>query len=339
MSQPRQWCYYKEEEPFKKNGFNPEMNRAVEQAFVNFVTTRANKVNITGAVFDFDSMMVFLDGARYKLAYNDACVPYKVVLGGDIEGLSLDDKTFMSKIDQRLIAHRWFWWDNFGKGNPFVQFIQDGGKSPRWTHYSPSDERKIEELYKVNSNTNNPLPINSIFCMRFNCAYNGCRVMIQGRNDDESNSLIPEDNRRRRPAIRASFCWCFDSNSGKGEPSWVPYSPEISMLLEEAFLSSKPEVDVKVGAEAYIVNFTQGVQFKIDYTFKRCKIKRFGTGIADSFMRNAGFGGFSVDDILPPYWDLQENDFLLSTRMNRSEIRILSKLVNDYQPCNETNRI
>lgn len=335
MSQPRKWCYYKKEEPFRKNGFDPKANKAIEQAFVSFMTTRANKVKINGDVFDFDSMVVVHNRAAYKLAYNEACVPYKVVLDGDPDGLTPGDRAFLSRIDQRLIVHRWFWWDNFASGDPFHQFIRDGAKSPRWTHYSPSDERKIEELYEVNSSSNSPLPFDGRFCMRFNCVYNGFRVMIQGIVEDENNSSLPENTRRRRPVIRASFCWCCDSSGGKGEPCWVPYTPDISMHLEEAFLGNKPEVDIKVGAEAYTVNFAQGIQFKIDYTFKRCKIRRFGTEIVDSFMNNVGFGDFRADDLLPPYWDFQEKQFLLSAHLNRSEVRIMSKMINDYQPCTE----
>lgn len=333
MSQPRRWCYYKEDETFVKRAFDPQMSKSVEQAFMNFMRTRANGVNICGAMFDFEKMVCMHNGVAYKLSPNGGYVPYKVVFGGDIEGLNPSDKAFLSKIDPRMIAHKWFWWDSSNGENPFCAFKEEATTDPKWTCYSDSEERKIEQLYEINSNSSDPIPYDTMFCLRFKAMHENARLMIQGRCDDENNPSIPDASKRRRPIFRASYCWCCDNNEGAGEPNWVPYPPDISAHIEEAFINNKPEADISIGVETYTVNFTQGIQFRIEYTFKKCRVKRFGTEIIDSFMNNVGCGYLGLDDVLPPYWDLQEQQFLFSSHLNRCEIGIASRLIASFIPC------
>lgn len=332
MSQVRKWCYYSENTPYAINLFDPPMVKVIEQEFMKFMTTKANGACINGATFDFDNMVCMCKGVTYKLSPTNGYVPYKVIIGGDCEGLNTNDRTFFNKIDPGLVCHRWLFWDNPQQENPFVSFSKDGGIKPKWRFYSPEDEKEIEQLFKTNSNSTEPFQFNSIFCARFNSMYNGSKVMIAGRCNDENNLSLAENSKRRRPIARASFCWCWDNSNGKGESNWVPYSMDISASLEEAFLSNKPEIDISVGAEKYTVNFTQGIQFKIEFTFKKWKIKRFGTEICDYFMNDLGCGYAELEEVLPPYWDPQDKSFLFSTHLNISEVRTLNKLIDSYLP-------
>ena len=280
-------------------------------------------------------MMCYNGGVIYKLSPSAGYVPYAVVLGGDIEGLTPEDREFLQRADPTMVGHKWYWWDNPGGADPFALFKQRAATNPMWTPYSPDDERRVEELYKINPASSDPQSINQIFCVRFDCTYESKdKIMIQGRNDDENNSGIPDGTKRRRPIIRTSFCWCWEQTEGKGD--WKPYAPEITSSLEEAFIAQKPEVDIQLGQGMYTVNFTQMYQFNTSDTSRRCNIKRFGTKVTDTFLDNLGYGGLSKKDVCPQTWEQQQQNHFCSQNINQNESQAIMQMVSSSLPCKIT---
>lgn len=341
MSQIRKWCYYDENEPFKKISFNTA-NNDVEQAFMSFLEDKSkNKVSINGFNFDFVKMECSVGGKTYKVSSNGGCVPYRVCLG-DTTGVPANDQEALSKIDPSKVVYRWLWWDNPGGVDPFSTFKAQADKNPMWTHYSPSDERTLETLYGKYKTTNAPQRINNMFCVRFDCTYEFTnKVIIQGRNDDENNAKIPEPQKRRRPIIHAAYCWCWDNSDGTGTPMWTPYERDISVLLEEAYIAMKSEVDIKVGSETFTVNVVQNVQFNIKDTYKKHRVIRFGTEFIKSFKDSlGGKGGVSANDMVPQYWqDQEDKQFVLSPKISQGEFSFMSSLIYNFQEGNIVNHL
>ena len=158
--------------------------------------------------------------------------------------------------------------------------------------------------------------------------------MIQGRNEDENNPSMSDSAKRRRPIIRTAFCWCWEQTEGAGD--WEPYTPEITSLLEEAFLSQKPEVDVQIGQGMYTVNFTQMYQFNVSDTSKRHNVKRFGTQLTQTFMSSLGCGGLSKQDMINQMWEPQQQPFFASQNLKQCEQNSIMRMMSNGVPCNTT---
>lgn len=333
MDKINRWCYYNVNQPFKKIYFNDQMKLTIDQAFSEFKSKKLNGVTICGAVFDFASMECKCGDMKFKLSPNGGCMPYKVVLGGDPEGLSKGDREALSKLDKTKVAHKWLWWDNPTGADPFGLYEKYAEKRPTWTHYSPADEKKLEELYQLDPNKKKLQPINKLFCIVFSCTYNEkYTVKIQGRIDDEKNNTIPDNQKRRRPVIRARYCWCWDNSDGTGAPVWTPYELEVSEALEENYIVGMPEVDITLGGSKYTVNFTQRIQFSITDTSKKRKITRFGTDFVEVFEENVAGGGAASANLIPPTWEKnQQKPFLLSKEVTKPEVSQIGQSILLFQ--------
>ena len=333
MSQSRIWCYYDEYEPFRKFEFSPQEQQVVERGFQNYITNKVQQLNIGGCVLDFYKMEWIYQGRKYRISPNAGCVPYKVNMGSELKGLDLESHEALSKIDPAKIAHTWLWWDNTG-ADPFVHYRDLSETNPRWTHYSPPDEKKIEELYRANPNRSDPQPFNGMFCILFGCLYENTYVMnIQGRTEDECNYSIPDNQKRRRPIIRAAYCWCWDSSNGMGSAMWTPYDLGITEQLERDYINGVPESEITLGGTKYAVNFTQGIQYKLADTSRKRAVKRFGTEFIRSFMRSVqGSGGEISKYSVPSNWEKpQQKSFILSTAFTPEEGKIVNDSVNAFQ--------
>lgn len=320
MSQPRRWCFYKIEEPHNKQDFPPQMCLSIEDAFMKFIATKVDNVTISGYMFNFQNMECTLPQGVFKLSSNGGYVPYKVQMG-DVVAVPSAELSIISTFDQSKIGHRWFWWANPGGADPFGLYKRNGATNPMWTHYSPADEEQLNILYSKYPNDPEARSINKLFCVRFECTYESqYKVMIQGRNDDENNNNKPDQNKRRRPIIRATFCWCWDNSNGAGDPVWVPYEVEMSTLLEEAFFAGRPEIDVTLDSGNYTINFSQWIQFIATDPSKKRRIKRFGTEYVDLFTRNIGGGyGGSVNDSIPQHWDKGQPERIFVSQVGKPE--------------------
>ena len=330
MSHPRKWCYYDINTPHEKQNFTPDMCSAIEAAFMNSITNKVTSTSINGCMFDFQKMECYHSNRTFKVSSNGGYIPYKVQMG-DVTALPDNDAQFIRGFDPSKIGHRWFWWDNPNRADPFALYKAYGTINPMWTHYSPADERALDDLYATYSKSPEQHPINAMFCVRFECTYEGKhKVMIQGRNDDESNPAMPDPAKRRRPIIKSTFCWCWDNSNGTGDPAWTPYDLNVSTLLEEAFFSGKPEIDVTLGTGNYTINFSQEIQFSTTDASKKRRIKRFGTEYVDVFTRNiAGGNAGSTNDMIPQYWlKGQTTKFLEVPNLSQNEQDFICQLFN-----------
>lgn len=321
MDKINRWCYYNVNQPFKKIYFNDQMKLTIDQAFSEFKSKKLNGVTICGAVFNFASMECKCGDMKFKLSPNGGCMPYKVVLGGDPEGLSKGDREALSKFDQAKVAHKWLWWDNPTGADSFGLYKNYAEKRPTWTYYSPADEKKLEELYQVDPNKKKPQAINKFFCISFSGTYEEKYTLkIQGRIDDENNKTVPDHQKRRRPVIRATYCWCWDTSDGTAGPMWTPYDLEVSEALEESYTVGMPEADITLGGAKYTVNFTQGIQFSLADTSKKRKIIRFGTDFVTPFKELVAGGSIASENLIPQTWERnQQKPFLLSRQVSKPE--------------------
>lgn len=336
MAQINRWCYYDEYQPFRKFPFNDQMKQEIDKAFKAYKETHASQAKINGVDFNFSKMECSSQGKRYVLSPNSGCVPYNVPLGGDPEGLSQSDRDALSKVDPTKVVHKWLWWDNPGGADPFALYKRYAATNPMWTHYSPPEEAKIEGYYRANPNKTGPQRISDAYCILFCCIYEGTyKITIQGRNDDERNKSVTEKKKRRRPAVRATYCWCWDNSDGMGDPVWTPYEPAITNVLEVSYLNGVPEADIVLGGVEYSVNFMQGIQFSIADTSKKRRIARFGTNVVDAFKQSIGKYDASAEKPkfpVPESWEKpQEGPFIVSKKLNQGEFNGIEQLVKAFK--------
>ena len=221
---------------------------------------------------------------RYALYTNN--------LKKDVEGLTPDDRKFLQTVDPAVVGHRWYWVDNPSlKPNsadaksksvdPFVLvFNASADVNPTWVHYSHEEEKKIEELYTTHHDSTKFHPINKKYCVIFKTRYKLSKtkrynVMAQGTIEDESNPNVSLENKRRRPVLRASFCWCRKQAKGRGD--WEPLPLEVSEDLEEAFAIGLPSSVFQIGEIVWTVDFVRSeMMSQNDDVYN---LKRYGTQV------------------------------------------------------------
>ena len=324
----KEWAYSPPNDPGMSTQFAPDMNKSINDAYNKIKD--ASRVPIKMAikedysvdtVFDFEKMEYTFNNMTYKLSNN--AIPYEILRWDrSLNDYAQTDRSDLDKFDSTKVVHRWFWWD--GDLNHFSAFKGSENFESAWRRYPLKEEKEIEKGYQANPRSTEPIKINDTFCVIFNT---GRGVMLQGRNDEMDKS-IEEEEKHSLPITRAAFCWCYDSNEKREEADWVAYDAEVSEILEDAFIDGVPEVEITVGTEKCCVNFSQGIQFSLCDTSKKCRITRYGTRIRDLYMTRLCWNYQDFNDMIPNYWDkYQTSPVILSTYIKFDEYRVIKRLV------------
>lgn len=338
QSSPRKWAFYTENAPHKKIPFDEATCKTIDAAFDRFNETKGREtLDLCGATFNFTKMTYTNQGIMCKLSSCGGIMPYKVAFGKDASGISPASREVLSKLSPASIVTKWYWWDNPSGALPLPAFERDSTAAPTWTSYTPSDEQQLDRLYASNSSNSNFVPLNSAFCVCFNGAHKGCPVMLQSRLDEEANPSIPVEQRRRRPILRASYCWCYNSEFAMGKTNWVPYPPETSALLEQMYIMGFRDAPVTVNGVRYVLNFLAGVHYPGSNTALRSKVARFGTEFVDA-VKNRGKIAGDADIKFPHYWQSPSSEKLLcSNAVSEPEKRRIAKMIGNSTKCKKIN--
>ena len=327
-------CFYYIEDNNKKKvsiNFSPEMNQKIAGAYRNFEANSKLSVDVT---FDFINMKCTLNENKYILSNNPG--PYKnLILNSQRTAHYQEDKDYLDNFDAKKVVYRWFWWSgepnqvsSYRNGNPNVR--------PAWRRYRPDEEKKIEEAYQKNPLSTEPQKFSDDYCAFFNSTDRKRNSMIQEKIEVGVNSSN-QGKKKQRVITRVAFCWCRYSSDEKGiAGAWMPYDKEVSEVLEDALIDGIPEVEITVDSAKYIVNFSQGIQFSLADTSKKCKITRFGTKIRDQDMADIIWGYKSLDKAIPVHWDKpQTTPVLPSTNITFDENMAIKRLVDLSNPSKE----
>ena len=317
------WTYYPKENPETRTSFAPELNKRINDAHEKFKS--ASKVTIKtnikedyedDAIFDFDKMEYTLNGMTYKI-FNNA-TPYEISAWNKKRtGHKQADKDYLDNFDSEKVVHRWFWWA--GDLRNFSAYKDSDKFEPVWNRYPPEEEKELEEKYPANPKSTEQ--------RQFNPSETKKDSMLQERIEGE---------KEQRTTARVAFCWCWYSNDGTGASRWVPYDKEVSEVLEDALIDGIPEVEITVDSAKYAVNFSQGIQFSLADTSKKCRIARFGTKIRDSCMTKFCWNYHNFNDMIPGYWDKpQTTPVTLSTNITLGEYMVIKRLVDLSNPSKE----
>lgn len=285
-------------------------------------------------------------------------VQYIFTPGGDINGIPEEDKTVLKRLELKYIGYRWYWWD---KTNPFNGFKENAIKNPMWERYKPTLENEVERGYTIflQDNTKLTHQLDDNFCALYNCIHDGYNIMIQGRNEDENNPTKAEKHKRRRPILRASFCWCVMYPSG----GLTPLDVNVSVQLEDKYLAGVHEERFQFGqGQIWIVNFDQNrltIQAGQSYD-----LKRYGTQVKRHFVPSSShatpttlsqpqpqtvavatamtqqqqcftgnvIGGSNLVTV-PLTWEQQQGQYLFSGRLSSQECNFIRELPSVFNQC------
>ena len=209
--------------------------------------------------------------------------PYRVIFGEDLEGLTPESREYIQTLGA-FSCHQWYWWHNQPETDPFWEFetAEVSTRAPHWVLYSDADNIALEDGYQryLTNNQFHESPINANFSAGYWREYNGKLIMIQFRTLNPSSC---------RPIFRSSFCWLWNQQNDPREPAtWVPYNPEVSRQLEDAYLDRALDAEINVNGIPYIVNFAEMSQHHKNSTLVRRAVRRIGTELVQTFSETYG---------------------------------------------------
>ena len=313
----KEWAYCDEKDK-KIVKFNTDENKKINDQYEKL---RKMDLKITGR-FNFEKMEYTFNNMTYKLSNNPP--PYEILRWDRrLNDYAQTDRNNLDKFDSTKVVHRWFWWSGDWKdANNF--FGNDQKIKSAWRRYTLKEEEEIEMSYQTKPRPTEHIKINDTYCAIFNT---GRGIMLQGRNDEMDKSISKKVEKCLRHITRAAFCWCYDGNEKRGEADWVAYDAEVSKILEDAFIDGVPEVEITVGTGKYGVNFSQGIQFSLCDTSKKCRITRYGTRIRDLDIPDIFCGYRSYDKVIPNYWNMNNAGAIPLTDKSANEYRMIKRLV------------
>lgn len=331
---PRSWAFYNEKVPHRKVPFDELTCKSIDLAFDMYTAGKGRDVvNFSGATFNFPRMTYTNQGIVCKLSSCGGVFPYKLELGKDTSGVSPCSREVLSKLDPGSIVNKWYWWDSAADVLPLSSFGSGTTTKPTWTSYAPADAKKLDQLYATDSKKAEFVPINKTFCVNFGGTHKGSPLILQGKLDEEENPDIPDDQKHRRPVLRAAYCWCYNSLFDVGKTKWVPYPPETSALLEEMFIMGFREATVTVKNMRHTLDFEAGVQYPVNNIAKRTKVARFGTDFVDSVKSRGGIHGDAPVDFPKTWENPSSRKFLCSTAISVDERFRIKRIITDATKC------